>query len=65
MGGDEVKIEVLAKPVFGKWAYYPHCEKARLFAKIANTTTLTMPVLMHIKELGYELDMIVEKPTQP
>jgi len=60
-----MQIKVLAKPVFGKWAYYPHCDKARLFARIAGTTTLTIPVLMHIKDLGYELDMIVEQPQQP
>lgn len=48
-------ITILAKDVYGERKYYPMCEKAHLFAKIAGTKTLTKPVLKHILELGFEL----------
>jgi hypothetical protein len=41
--------------VYGKNTFYPLCEKAKLFAAIAGTKTLTAEVLGGIKELGYKL----------
>lgn len=57
-----MQIKLLAKKTYGRWAYYPACDKARLFARIANTQTLTPPVLMHIKDLGFALEMVMEQP---
>lgn len=57
----QIKVKVVQN--YGRWVYYPLCKKAKLFAKIADTQTLTVPVLMHIKSLGYELDMVMPRPT--
>ena len=35
---------------------YPHCDKARHFARIAATKTLTPRVLAHIENLGYHIE---------
>jgi hypothetical protein len=35
------------------------CEKAKLFARIAGTKTLTRPVLEDIERLGYQLELTV------
>jgi hypothetical protein len=53
--GFVMEILVRAKCVYGKNTYYPLCEKAKLFAAIAGTKTLTPEVLGGIKELGYKL----------
>lgn len=60
-----MQIKVKAVKQYGCWVYYPECDKAKLFAQIAGKQTLTMPVLMHIKSLGYELDMVIDKPAVP
>lgn len=59
----EMQIKLLAKQQYGRWVYYPQCRRAKLFAKIAGTDTLTQPVLMHIKDLGFELVMEMAKPS--
>lgn len=50
-----MQIEVIIEPQYGKWVYYPMCEKAKAFAAIAGTKTLTEPTLAQIKKLGYEI----------
>jgi len=50
-----MKIEVIIEPQYGKWVYYPMCEKAKAFAAIAGTKTLTDATLVQIKNLGYEI----------
>lgn len=50
-----MQIEVIIEPQYGKWVYYPSCEKAKAFAAIAGTKTLTEPTLAQIKKLGYEI----------
>jgi hypothetical protein len=55
------KIKVIIKNVYGEERIYPTCEKGKLFAKIAKTTTLTRQVLNSIKLLGYEIE--VETPS--
>lgn len=49
-------IFILVKQVYGNTTFYPLCEKAGLFAKIAGTTTLTRKTLAYIKELGYAIE---------
>lgn len=48
-------IQVLCKSNYGVETYYPTCDKAKAFASIAGTKTLTVSVLMQIKALGYEV----------
>jgi hypothetical protein len=48
-------VEVEVKDVYGVAKYYPMCEKARLFADIAGTKTLTVEVIKKIETLGYSI----------
>lgn len=50
-----MNIEVIIEPQYGKWVYYPACDKAKAFAAIARTKTLTDDTLTQIKKLGYEI----------
>ncbi len=50
-----MNIEVIIEPQYGKWVYYPACDKAKAFAAIARTKTLTDETLVQIKKLGYEI----------
>ena len=50
-----MEIQVLAKDVFGHIKFYPKCDKARTFASIAGTTTLTEQTLRKVMQLGYEV----------
>ena len=43
------------KNVYGTDKVYPHCEKARHFADIAGTTTLTRDTLRLVVLLGYQV----------
>lgn len=55
-------IEVEIKNVFGNRTVYPYCDKARLFAEIAGTTSLTTAAIERIKRLGYEVRVISREP---
>lgn len=48
-------VTIVARDVYGERKYYPMCEKAHLFARIAGTKTLTKETLKLILELGFEL----------
>ncbi len=48
-------ITVRITNVYGNQTIYPVCEKAKLFAGIAGTTTLTKATISQIKALGYEV----------
>ena len=54
-----MEITIRAKDVYGERKYYPVCETAKLFAKIAGTKTLTIAVLGSIKAMGYTLTIEV------
>ena len=54
-----MKIQIEMKEVYGETKVYPVCEKAKLFANIAGTKTLTQPVLKDIERLGYQLELKV------
>jgi len=49
------EIRVTVKNVYGTDKVYPHCEKARHFADIAGTTTLTRDTLRLVVLLGYQV----------
>jgi len=50
-------ITVRIKNVYGEDKYYPVCEMAKLFARIAHQTTLTAANIKMIKEYGYAVDV--------
>ena len=54
-----MKIQIEMKEVYGETKVYPVCPKAKLFAKIAGTKTLTRGVLEDIERLGYQLELVV------
>ena len=62
--GYEHFIQVRVMDVYGKRVVYPVCEKAKVFASIADTKTLTETTLRCIRKLGYEINVIPnEQPT--
>lgn len=50
-----MQIIVKIKNVYGNEVIYPVCEKAKSFAAIAGTKTLTRNNICHIKDLGYSI----------
>jgi hypothetical protein len=50
-----MNIIIQIKNVYGNETVYPICEKAKLFARIAGTRTLTSATLRDVKALGYEI----------
>ena len=48
-------IEVSKDRIYGNIVYYPSCDKAKKFAQIAGTKTLTSDTMFLIKKLGYEI----------
>jgi len=50
-----MQIVIRIKDVFGKRTIYPVCDKAKLFAELAGTRTLTQMALLSIQKLGYEV----------
>lgn len=55
-------IEVEMRDVYGVTKFYPVCEKACIFARIAGTTTLTRETIKLIKELDYAVVIKVREP---
>jgi len=49
------EIRVTVKNVYGTDKVYPYCMKARNFAEIAGTTTLTRDTLRLVQLLGYQV----------
>jgi len=46
-------LTVTIKSNYGNEAIYPDCKQSKLFAKLANTRTLTPEAVRTIKALGY------------
>ena len=55
---NKMKITIEIKSQYGQTVAHPICCKAKLFAKIAGTKTLTMETLKAVKALGYEIDQV-------
>jgi hypothetical protein len=51
--GNNMELVVEIKNVYGVEQVYPVCNKAKLFASIAGTKTLTHKVMIDIASLGY------------
>jgi len=48
-------ITVEVRNVYGNEMVYPACDTAKLFARIANRTTLNASILNDIAQLGYQV----------
>ena len=57
-----MKITVRIKTIYGIETVYPSCEQSKLFARIANTKTLTSHALRDIKALGYQIEVEHDVP---
>ena len=55
----EMIVEI--RSVYGVEQVYPVCDKAKLFASIAGTKTLTHKVMIDIASLGYSVTL--KQPT--
>ena len=56
-------ITIIEREQYGKVVYHPLCDKSKLFASIAGTTTLTRETLKNVTLLGYVIE--VRKPFAP
>lgn len=60
----EFVVHVRVMDVYGRQVVYPVCDKAKVFASIADTKTLTETTLRCIRKLGYTIHVIPnEQPT--
>lgn len=50
-----MEITIRLKNNYGQQVAYPACEQSELFAKIADTITLTGKTLNLIKRMGYSI----------
>ena len=57
----DYEITLLRKEQYGRLVYYPVCDKAKMFAAIAGTKTITQGTVRHIKVLGYKVNIQHEK----
>lgn len=53
-------IKCIVKNIYGKELIYPACDKAKLFAEIAGTKTLSMKDLKNIGAIGFYVEFINE-----
>jgi hypothetical protein len=44
--------------VYGRRVVYPVCDKAKIFAAIAGTTSLTETTLKCIRKLGFDIHVV-------
>ena len=51
-------IQVQIRDVYGRQTAYPVCDKAKLFAKLAGTATLTHDARQIILALGYNIEVL-------
>ena len=49
-------LEILVKTAYNKQMFYPVCNNAIIFARIAKAKTLTRTNLAYIKDLGFEIE---------
>jgi hypothetical protein len=52
---NNMNITVEVRDVYGQTVFYPMCDKAKLFAQIAGTKTVTPDTLHKIEALGYSV----------
>jgi len=52
-----MKITIRCDKNYGIETFYPVCERAKLFARIAGTKTLTRNTLRDVSALGIEIEI--------
>ena len=52
---EKLTITIQVDKAYGGFLFYPECDKAKTFAKLTKTKTLSYDAIKHIKELGYEV----------
>ena len=52
---EKLTINIQVDKAYGGFLFYPICDKAKTFAKLTKTKTLSYDAIKHIKELGYEV----------
>jgi hypothetical protein len=55
-------IHVRVMDVYGRRVAYPVCDKAKVFAAIAGTTSLTETTLKCIRKLGFDIHVVPQEP---
>ena len=50
-------ITIEIRDIYGIRTIYPHCETAKLFARLAGTKTITRHALETIRALGYTVEV--------
>lgn len=53
-----MSIQVSIKNVYGNETIYPMCEKSKAFARMLGQKTLTFSDIQHIKEIGFEVQIV-------
>ena len=53
---ETLKITVQMDKHYGSYLFYPVCEKAKIFADLLGTKTLSYRALEGIKKLGYQIE---------
>jgi len=48
-------ITIQVDKAYGGYLFYPVCDKAKTFAELAKTKTLSYQAIKLIKQLGYEV----------
>lgn len=56
--GSTMKITIQLRNVYGTYKAYPVCDRAKAFARIAKTSTLTPDTLKDIDALGYTFESV-------
>lgn len=57
-----MKITIEQRDQYGAPVFFPVCDNAHRFARIAKTKTLTLDTLHQIKLLGYEINCKLPAP---
>jgi hypothetical protein len=57
-----MNITVSIRNVYGNETIYPVCDKAKAFAALAGTKTLTRAALEHVRALGYSINVQQPQP---
>ena len=52
-----MKITIEVRDIYGIRTIYPHCQTAKLFARLAGTKTITRHALETIRALGYTVEV--------
>ena len=52
---ENLTITIQVDKAYGGFLFYPICDKAKTFAELAKTKTLSYQAIKLIKQLGYEV----------